>query len=375
MGRSVPVTWEGRTVDAADPDPIAEWDPPLSASTVRRTEQAAAAVQRAGDLATGPLEVATRLLLRAEGLASSAIEGVRATAADVALAVAAEHAGTVPVAAGTAAWVADNLAVVSDALVDRRPLRPRILLAWHVRLMRHSPALEERHLGAWRDRLGWVGGPNPRLAAHVAVPHERIPALIDDLIAFVGRTDVDPVTQAAVAHAQFETIHPFADGNGRIGRVLIGRILAHRLDVAVPPPVSLELAGDVGGYQGGLTLFRQGHHEQWVAWFAGAVEVAAHRSRDVLAAVATVQQAWREATADLRRDSTARRLVEILPAHPALSAATVSDVVGVTPQAALGALTALTDRGVLIEVHAPPSARGRPRRWFVAAQLLDLLGR
>jgi hypothetical protein len=94
---------------------------------------------------------------------------------------------------------------------------------------------------------------------------------MDDLSTFIARDDRDGVTQAALAHAQFETIHPFADGNGRLGRVLIGRILSHRSGVAVPPPVSLIFARDVGGYGDGLTLFRQGLLDHWVQWFAECV--------------------------------------------------------------------------------------------------------
>lgn len=106
--------------------------------------------------------------------------------------------------------------------------------------------------------LGWVGGSTPLVAAHVAAVPEQIPELMDDLFAFVARDDIDPVSQAGIAHAQFETIHPFADGNGRLGRVLIGRILSQRLAVPVPPPISLSFAHDIGGYLSGLTLYRQG---------------------------------------------------------------------------------------------------------------------
>ena len=370
--RTVIASWEGTPVEAADPAPITPWDPDaLAMSTVRRTERAAAAVRRMGDRETGALEVAARLLLRAEGLASSAIEGLRASAADVALAEAADEEP----GAGTAAWVADNLAVVADALADPRPLTTGMVLGWHRRLMRHSPTIERRHVGAYRDALGWVGGPNPRLAAHVAVPHEAIPGLMDDLVAFVARPDVDPVSLAAIAHAQFETIHPFADGNGRIGRVLIGRILATRVGVAVPPPVSLELARDVGGYQAGLTLYRQDRVDAWVAWFAGAVESAADRSADVLGRVSELLEEWRVATADLRADASARRLVEVLPARPVLSAALAAQLVGVSEQAARGALRELVAREVLLEVADRPRRVGPPRRWFVAERLLALLGR
>ena len=128
-----------------------------------------------------------RLLLRAEALASSAIEGLRASAEAVALAeAAAADAGGFddPVAA----WVADNLAVVSDALADPCPLDEARLFGWHARLMRNSPTIDDRHVGAYRDTLGWVGGANPLVAAHVAVPHEDIAALMRDLFVTVSST-------------------------------------------------------------------------------------------------------------------------------------------------------------------------------------------
>ncbi len=169
-----------------------------------------------------------------EGLASSAIEGLRATPADVAIAALERDAGRH--ADPVASWVADNLAVVNDALAARGDLTESMLLRWHQRLMHSQTTIDSRHVGAYRDTLGWIGGTDPRTAVHVAAPPERIAPLKADLFAFVARDDLDPVTQAAVAHAQFETIHPFADGNGRLGRVLIGWILTRRLQVTIPPP-------------------------------------------------------------------------------------------------------------------------------------------
>jgi Fic family protein len=369
--RTVTVQWQGMRVEAARPEHITSLVPELSAGAIRRTERAAAAVRRAGDRAVGALEVAARLLLRTEGLASSAIEGLRASAGAVALA---EATGEARGDDHVAAWVADNLAVVSDALADDRPLTSEVLFGWHVRLMRNSRGIAPAHVGAYRDTLGWVGGPNPRLAAHVAAPPELVPELMDDLYEFVARTDLDPVTHAAIAHAQFETIHPFADGNGRLGRVLVGRMLSQELDVAVPPPVSLQMARDAGGYQAGLTLYRQDGIDTWVGWFADIVAEAADRATDVLRAIEQLQEGWRTRTADLRADAGARRLLDVLPAHPVVSAASVAALLGVSEQAARVALDQLARRGVLVEVSDPPRSRGRPRRWWVAQSLLDLLG-
>jgi Fic family protein len=372
MAGTVLVDWQGRPVEAANPDPIAAATSELSAATVRATERAAATVEAAGRRASGVFEVAGRLLLRAEGLASSAIEGLRANATDVALA---EAEGIEDTRADVAAWVADNLAVVTEALGEKGPINRARFLDWHRRLMRHASAIDSAHVGAWRDRLGWVGGPNPLMAAHVAVPAEAIDPLMRDLAAFCARDDLDPVTQAAIAHAQFETIHPFADGNGRIGRILVGVLLTRRLSVRYPPPVSLEFARDVGGYQSGLTLYRQGAIDTWVAWFADAVTRAATRTLSVLDAILALQEKWAVATAGLRDDSAARRLLPYLPAHPVVSAATVASLLDVSPQAARMAFAALGDAGIVEEVVSAPRGPGRPRRWWVVNDVLELLGR
>ncbi|HUP70055.1 MAG TPA: Fic family protein [Acidimicrobiales bacterium] len=372
---TVTVRWNGRAVEAADPAPIAGVTFDLQTGTVRRTEQAVAAVRAAGERAAGPLEVVARLLLRSEGLASSAIEGLRASAADVALAEAAAAEGLHSAGGDVASWVADNLAVITDALAEEGAVDANRLFAWHERLMRHAPSIEPVHVGAWRDRLGWAGGPSPLTAVHVAVPPGAIDALMEDLFVFIRRDDLDAVTQAAVAHAQFETIHPFADGNGRIGRVLISWILSRRIGVRVTPPVSLEFARDIGGYQSGLTLYRHGEIDTWVAWFADAVSRSARRAVEVLEAIGEVQERWEHAARSLRADSAARRLLPLLPANPVLSAGTVASLLGVSTQAAGSALAELAALSVLAEVDHVPTGRGRPRRWRVTPELLELVGR
>jgi Fic family protein len=366
------VEWNGVPVDAAAPAPLVAWEPDLSSQTVRRTERAAAAVQRFGDRSLAGAEVAARLLLRAEGLASSEIEGLRAPAVEVALAEAAS--------AGrdgddrVAAWVADNLAAIGDALATPAPLTAEVILGWHERLMRHATTVDPRHVGAWRDTLGWIGGPNPRMAVHVASPAEDIPPLMGDLLKFIARSDVDPITSAAIAHAQFETIHPFADGNGRLGRVLVGWMLRQRLSVAHPPPISLQMARDVGGYQAGLTLYRHDQIEPWVAWFADVVVAASETSSEVLGQVALVQAEWRAAVNDLRVDAAGRRLCEQLPAHPVVSALSVAESLGVSRQAAATAIVALERRGILVPLGRPAPGRNARERWWAAKQMLDLLG-
>lgn len=368
MERTTTIDWHGRPIEAADPAPIASVPIELSAPTIRATERAAATVEANVDRGGPGAEVAGRLLLRAEGLSSSAIEGLRASAQAVALA---ERGGS---GDPTASWVADNLAVVADALNTEPPLTIDTVLAWHTQLMRHATGFDPAHIGVWRPVLGWIGGGNPFLAAHVASPPDLIAPAMDDLIAFLGRDDIDPVTMAAVAHAQFETIHPFADGNGRIGRVLIGWILATQLDVAVPPPVSTAFARDIGGYTAGLTLYRQGNDDHWIRWFANTVIDAAERTAHVLDSVQFLQAKWHDKASHLRADATARAILDLLAIHPVLSSAVVVESIGVSLAAARLALKQLTELGILTELEPKASGRGRPTTWWAAQELVTLLG-
>jgi Fic family protein len=360
----VAVEWSGRKAHAFVPDTLGGFVPELSESTVRRTERAAAAVRRVGDLASRGLEVAARLLLRAEGVASSHIEGIDAPADEVAVAAVDESVG------GSAAWVADNLAVIDDALAGHRPITARALWRWHERLMRHSD-LAADDIGRWRDRQGWVGGATPLTAAYVAPPAGEVGPLMDDLVAFMRDQAIDPITHAGLVHA------PFADGNGRIGRILIARLLRDRLEVPVPPPVSVQFARDVGGYLSGLVLFRQGQVDSWTAWFADAVEQAAERTVTALSAIEELLTHWADLAGGLRRDAAARRLIPHLAQHPVVNAAIVAELLGVSEQTARAALAELQTLGVLSEFDpSRSSARpGRPRHWWVAANLLNLLGR
>ena len=159
--------------------------------------------------------------------------------------------------------------------------------------------------------------------------------------------------------------------------MLVGRILAHRLDLAVPPPISQVFAKDIGGYLSGLTLYRQGQPDPWVSWFAEAVRQAADRTESVLLAVRDLEGEWQAKVEGLRSDAAARALVLHLTSHPVLSAKTAAELLEVSPQTALVALVALADRGVLQEADRTTSGigQGRPTRWWVANDLLNLLGR
>jgi Fic family protein len=373
-GEAVPIVWQGRRATAFVPALLSERDLALDPATATRTGVALAEVLRAAESIDVGYEPLARLLLRSEGLASSYIEGITAPVLDVVLA---EHAPARH--DGAAEWVAAALAAMVTAVDDAdggAPLRPDTLLRWHRVLMTGSPT-PERYVGRFRDEQGWIGGTSPLDAQLVTPPPDRLAPLLDDLVAWVNRDDVDPIAQAAIAHAQFEVVHPFADGNGRIGRVLVAWLLVRRLALLVPPPVSVAIAADVGGYAAGLVRFRFADHLGWVRWFADAVVGGGRAQRDLVAQVEALQRAWRErlAATGLRADAVAHRVVALMPRHLVLTSTVVVDELQVSRKAALDALRTLVDAGVLT-AHgvAPTGGRGQPPRLFVARELLGLTG-
>lgn len=369
--------WRGRRVRAFVPTPLEERDLTLDARTAARCGEAAAHVAHGAEALPDAYAPLARLLLRAEGIASSFIEGVTAPVVDVVLAEQCdgEHS--------PAAWVAANLAATSHA-VDHAsgsaPLTLDLVRDWHAELMRGSPT-PARQVGEVRDQQGWIGGTSPLDAHLVTPPPDELPRLLDDLLTYVNRDNVDPVAQSAIAHAQFEVIHPFADGNGRIGRVLVSWLLTRRLALLAPPPVSVRLAADVGGYAAGLTRFRFGATNGWVGWFADAVSGAGEAQRDLVAQVEQLKAEWRErlrslkGVRSLRSDASAWDVLDLLPRHLLLTSRVVSDELGLTPKAARDALDTLAHAGVL-ETHdaVAVTGRGRPAILFVSSELLGLTG-
>lgn len=222
-GVEVPILWRGRRAKAFVPARLSERDLSMAPDTVARAARAEAAVEHGAETMPEDYAALARLLLRAEGVASSFIEGVTAPAVDIVLAEYDDHAQP-----SAAAWVAGNLAAVAEAIDEAHtgPLTVEQLCCWHRTLMTGSPT-PAPHVGGVRTEQGWIGGTSPLDAHLVTPPPDEVPGLLDDLVTYANRDDIDPVSQAAIAHAQF------ADGNGRVGGVMIAWILVRR--VALPP--------------------------------------------------------------------------------------------------------------------------------------------
>ena len=376
-GSEVEIIWNGRRTLAFVPALLVDRELVLDASTAARSGAAAAEVAHAAEAMDANYEPLARLLLRSEGVASSYIEGVGAPVVDVVLAE--EELGGLP--SGAAAWVAGNLAAVSQAVASAKggvPLGVETLCEWHHTLMRGSPT-PERYVGVIRNEQGWIGGTSPLDAHLVTPPPSALSALLEDLVAYVNRDDVDPVAQAAISHAQFEIIHPFGDGNGRVGRVLVAWVLTRRLALLVPPPVSVAIAADVAGYASGLVLFRLGDHRSWIRWFADAVASGGRAQRALISNVETIKQQWRDLLVDegrkLRSDAAVFAALDLLPRHLVLTSRILADELAISRKAALATLHRLAQVGILTEQGTVSrQTSGQPASLFVSRDLLGLAG-
>ncbi len=366
-GHEETVTWNGAPVRAWVPRFLASQDFEVGIRTARRTEQAIAAIQASGG-ASSRFEPLAMLLLRAEGVASSYIEGLRTPLVDVAAAEVGDTSNA------TAAWVADNLNAVRHALDGATcDLTIEDIHEWHRRLMGPTGRLPKEMVGAFRTAQSWIGGTSPRSASFVPPAPGRVEDLMSDLVGFVNAEWVDPVTQAAVAHAQFEIIHPYGDGNGRIGRILIGWILAHRTGVTVPPPVSIFIARDPGGYLAGLTRFRLGELDPWVEWLAAELTYSSEAAQGLMVRTEQLLKEWTRRVDGLRVDATARLVLPVLIEAPVVSSDLLADRLAVSERAARAALATLAERGVLGPYDQAASGPGRPRRFWVASELIAMV--
>jgi Fic family protein len=376
-GSEVEVVWRGRRVQAFVPELLKKRDLKLDARTAAKVAVAANEVGHAAEALAPDYEPLARLLLRAEGLASSYIEGITAPVVDIVLAE--RHGGWVPSSA--AGLVAANLVTVADAVANaakKAPLSVELLCAWQQMLLTGSPT-PERYVGRIRDEQGWIGGTSPLDAHLVTPPPGELLRLLDDLVAYANRTDIDPIAQAAVAHAQFEIIHPFADGNGRVGRALVSWLLTRRLSLVVPPPVSVAIASDVGGYASRLVLFRLGDHQGFIEWFADAVIRGGTEQQRLISRVDEIRQGWHTQLAALERpprsDAAIYDAIGLLPRHLVLTSETLVSEFGLSRKTAVATLRRLVDVGILTEQGRLRSDRsGRPAIVYVSAEMLGLAG-
>jgi Fic family protein len=324
-------------------------------------------------------EALARLLLRAESVASSRIEGLEIGARKLLRAEVAQQLGerTNDV---TAEEVLGNIDAMNGAITEVGPGDPitvGMLLRFHSRLMAGTRG--RAFAGRLREKQNWIGGSehNPCSAAFVPPPPELVPDLMEDLCTFCNSESLPAVAQAALAHAQFETIHPFADGNGRTGRGLIHLVLRRRgLATRVLPPVSLILATWADDYVNGLAATRYrgpatGKYAHaglnvWVDSFAGACIRSVDDASSFESRVRQIEEKWRAQLVRVRSGSATDLLLRALPGAPILTVKAASELIGRSFPQVNAAMTRLVEAGVLSQVTV-----GRRNRAFEAKEIIN----
>lgn len=328
-----------------------------------------------------------RFLLRSEAIASSRIEGIAPSVHQVALAELGAQE-RVPDVSAQAHLVANNMTVLHEArtaLVEAPAVTIEHLHDLHSALLPDQP----EHHGI-RKVQNWIGGSSyhPLEAEFIPPAPERVPPLLEDLIGYLNGAAHSPIIQAGLTHAQFETIHPFTDGNGRVGRALIHTVLTRRgLTTEAVLPVSLVLSTLRDAYVDGLTAYRHsdevgspGFHAAQSAWlrvFADAVLIATEHAERLAAELADLRIEWEDQlvraraeqgkTRGVRSDSATALILRDLPATPVLTSGTVQRIHGVSHVAADRALAELVAAGIVRQHER------RGIRYFQAPDVLDLV--
>ena len=345
---------------------IASLDYIPQAATLVMSEAALLAVAQADTDAEGHSAALSRFMIRTESVASSKIERISASAVEYAKALAGNRSNssaTSMVAASTA------LHGLVTATAERgRFLLDDLLLA-HRDLMQVDPQ-EAAYAGRMRDMQNWIGGSDhsPRDALHVPPAPERVPALMHDLIDYLNRDDVPVMVQAAIAHAQFESIHAFTDGNGRIGRALVSAVLRRRgVTKNAVIPLASGLLAMRDDYFAALGEYRSGHPTPLIDLFARSARAAAICSRESIAHIKALPGEW-NAELRPRGGSAVAALIPAFYDHPVMAAAEIEQRSGSSEQQTYRAISRLSEAGFIHEI----TGRKRDRVWIASELLVEL---
>jgi Fic family protein len=272
--------------------------------------------------------------------------------------------------------VLSNIDAMSAAITEIGPGDP-ISLTFHQRLL--GTTRQAKYAGRLRDKQNWIGGSDysPCSAAFVPPPPELVPELMADLCAFCTSESLPAVAQAAIAHAQFETIHPFADGNGRTGRALIQLVLRRRgLASRVMPPISLVLATWANDYGDGLTATRyrgpatgkdaQAAVNLWVGRFAGACQRSVSDAASFETRIQQIRSEWRTQLGRVRANSAADLLITAIAGAPVLTVGGAATLISRSYPQTNAAIERLVSAGILSQITV-----GRRNRAFEAPAIVN----
>ena len=343
---------------ASVPAFIANLDISLNGHVNALTEDVASEMARL-DAEVGHLSAPFALvLLLAESAASSEIEHLRSGRREIALAELGSRSSD------DAQLIAANVRATQAALAQSESMGGQAILDIHRALLERS---NPQIAGRWRDQQVWIGGGSrgPHLARFVPPHQDRVPALMDDLVAFANRVDLPVLAQTAIVHAQFETIHPFPDGNGRVGRALVQAMLrGRRFTRNVVVPVSGGLLHDTDGYFDAMSAYRSGDIAPIIRSIAHASFAAMNESHRLVNELQAIQSEWR-GRISARRDSAAHQVVDLLVQQPVISAAVAAAELGMSTVNAQIAINRLVDAGILTQI-----TKGRRNRIWAAEDVV-----
>jgi Fic family protein len=362
-GGDVRRSTRGRGYDSAVVPRIADRDMLLPSECALMSEDVRTAIA-AFDLRVGdtlaPLEA---LLVRIESSASSRIENVAAPVPDLLIAEVGDDQGR------SVADVMGNVDATMTAIVLSEEISSETVLDIHRALLGAThPVLA----GRWRTEPVWIGSYSggPPEAEFVPPAVRHIPDAIDDLCDFIGRTDMPVFIQAMVMHAQFETIHPFPDGNGRVGRALIHAMLRRDgLTKAATLPISAGIVSQKHRYIEALTAYRAGDFVPVVELGADATFAALRNATFLYDDVLQIQSRWHDETSSFRSDAVAHKIVAQLLSHPVVDSEVLRPLVAASESSIRRALSDLMACNVLSPIRRPTPG---PQR-FVAHDIVTAL--
>lgn len=356
------------------PTPLAELSLEITADLAGRISETERELRRLNDEGGVALLPLARLLLRTESIASSKVEGLHVGARELARAEAKHAEGALPgPAAREIIANIDAMTIALEDASDAEEFSAWELLAIHRRLMERG--LQPRLAGTLRTAQNWIGGNDytPCGADFVPPPVEEVGRLLDDLFRAINDASLPPLMQAALVHAQFETIHPFDDGNGRTGRALVHTVLRRRgVAPRFTPPISVIFANNRQRYIQGLTDFRGEDVTAWLGSFVEATDRATRLARTYLEQVKQQKAEWRDALVAThqapRRGATVWDLIDLLPGYPIITAGVAAARLERAPARVYDAIELLVRAGVLV-----PLSRGKRNRSWEATGMLTLI--
>ena len=357
-GTTITSTTLGESVRALVPHPLPPAGPPLAPESFAAANHAAemALARLAGVAGLVPsVDWLLYSAIRKEALLTSQIEGTQATLTDLFD----EEAGLAVSNTDDVEEVTNYLRafrLVQDKLRDPAglPISVRLLCDAHRQLLDGVRGAGKQP-GELRRSQNWIGGTRPGNAVFVPPPPEHVATLLSDMERFIHAPEpsLPPLVRIALVHAQFETIHPFLDGNGRMGRLLIAALLEHW--GLLPEPL-MYLSGylkqrQMDYYRHLSTIRTHGDWEGWVAFFLAGVEAAATEAERGIVGIASRVAADRKQLLNAPKATPASyRLFEMLPMMPRFTVERVRQKLGTSFPTANAAVQLLAELGIVTEL-------------------------